>query len=262
MGKAIPNLQLFLILLVISFLILGIDKIGLFSFPKQAAYFITNPVSFGLYKIKQNVGTQFHFIFAARFAARENKALQEQIGELLSENANLRRSLAETEAQLDQASAIDPKTYTLLTARPIGIDRYLKIDKGTKDGIQLNQPVIFKDNYLGQIINVAEKGANIRLLADPDSKVAAFSFGKEGKAKGVLVGEFGTEMLMEKILHEEQIEIGDLVYTEGTEGYLPRGLVIGRVTQILENKNDVFKQAKVQPVFDIRDLELIFVIKE
>ena len=262
MGKVIPYFQTFLLLFIVSLLLIGIDRLGLLTLPKQGGYYLTNPISFGLYRVRQNIGEQFHFIFRARFAAQENHALQEQIGELLSENANLRRTLAEAEAQIDQEKSLDPKTYQLITSRPIGINRYLKVDKGTVDGIKINQAAVFKDNYLGQVISVGEKGADIKLLADPDSKVAAFSFGKEGKAKGVLVGEFGTEMLLDKILHEENIEVGDLVYTEGTEEYLPRGLVIGRVTQVLENKNQIFKQAKVQPVFDIRDLELVYIIQD
>ena len=67
---------------------------------------------------------------------------------------------------------------------------------------------------------------------------------------------------MDKILHEEKIAVGDLVYSEGTEGFLPRGLILGKVTEVLERATQVFKQAKVKSVFDIRDLELVFVISE
>jgi len=92
--------------------------------------------------------------------------------------------------------------------------------------------------------------------------MAAFSQGLEGVAKGVLVGQFGTESLLDKILHEETIKAGDLVYSEGTEGNLPRGLILGKVVEVKGEENEVFKQAKVVPVFDIRDLELVFVIIE
>lgn len=262
MGKAIPNLQLFLLLSLISFLVIILDSYKLLILPKKAAYYLTNPISFSLYRSKQTVSRQFYFIFAARFAAKENKALQEQIGQLISENANLRRSVAETESLLEQQKSIDPRTYNLLLARPIGLGRYLKIDKGSQDGIKNGQAVVFKDNYIGQVQTVSEGEANVRLLSDPDSKLAAFSYGKNGKAKGVIRGEFGLEMVLDKILHEEHIEQGDLVYSEGTEGYLPRGLIIGRVSEVIEKQNEVFKQAKVKPIFDIRDLELVFLISE
>ena len=238
------------------------DSIHLLALPKQLAFYITNPISFGIYNTSQKFSRQFHFIFASRNATQQNLALKQQLGKLFVENAQLRKKLAETEALLSQEKHLDPTTYNLIAARPIGLGRYLKIDKGLDSGVKVGQAVVYNDNYIGRIIESSEKASNIALLQDPDSKVAAISFSREGRAKGVLVGQFGSETLMDKILHEEQISIGDLVYSEGTEGFLPRGLILGRVSEILKRENEVFKQAKVQQVFDIRDLELVFVIVE
>lgn len=262
MDRVVPNLKLFVILTSISFLILILDFAQLLDFPKLMLSYITNPISFALFKTNQNLSRQFRFLFQARFAAQENIALKEQLNKLLSENANFRKKLAETESLLSQDKYLDPATYNLVPARPIGIGRYLKIDKGLKSGIKLNQAVVFNGNLVGKIVQVSPTTANVQLTFDPDSKVAAFSQGLGGKAKGVLIGQFGTDSLMDKILHEEKISVGDLVYSEGTEGFLPRGLILGRVTQVLEQQSQVFKQAKVTPNFDIRDLELVFVIKE
>lgn len=260
--KAIPNLKLFLSLFLLALLIFTLDTFHFLDLPKRASFYLTNPISFGIYKTYQNISRQFYFVFEARFAAQENKALKEQIGQLLSENANLRRQVSETKAQLSQQQKIDPATYQLLATRPIGLTRYLKIDKGAMDGVKTGQAVIFQDNFIGKVVEVSQKVANIQLTTDPDSKVAAFSQGLEGSAKGVLLGQFGTESLLDKILHEEQIKVDDLVYSEGTEGYLPRGLILGKVAEVKSEKNEVFKQAKVISVFDIRDLELVFVILE
>ena len=262
MIKVIPNLKPFAFLITLSLLLTGLDNLKLLNLLKGPLDFVTNPISLGLSQIERNIEKQFYFVFAARFAAQENKALNEQVGQLLSENAKLRKKLAETEALLSQQSSLDPNTYKLFPARPIGLSRFLKIDRGYKSGIKENQAVVFNDNYIGKIITLSENASNIQLLTDPDSKVAAFSINKEGKAKGVLVGQFGTEILMDKILHEEKIEVGDLVYSDGTEGFLPRGLILGRVSQILERENETFKQAKISEVFDIRDLELVFVIQD
>lgn len=262
MSKLIPSLQTLLLLIFISLLIFGLDFFHLLNPIRSLGYKLTNPLSFGIYKTRQSVSRQFYFVFAARFAAKENKALQDQIGQLISENANLRRDLAQTQALLEQEKSLDPKTYHLIAVRPIGLDRYLKIDKGSDDGVKLGQPAVFKDNYLGQVVNVSVSSASIKLLTDPDSKLAVFSLGKEGRSKGVLKGQFGLEMSMDKILHEEKISMGDLVYSEGTEGFLPRGLIAGRVTDVLEKQNDVFKQAKVKSIFDVRDLELLFLIQD
>ncbi len=262
MSKVIPNLKIFIILVFLSLLIIILDNYNLLNIPKQALFYISNPISFGLYQTSKNFGKQFYFVFGARFAAQENKALKEQVNQLLSENASLRKNLAEEQALISQGKHLDPATYNLVPARPIGLERYLKIDIGSNANIKLGQAVVFNDNYVGKIVQISANGANIQLLTDPDSKVAAFSQNLEGKAKGVLFGQFGTDILLDKILHEEKINLGDLVYSEGTEGFIPRGLILGRVLQVMDRENQIFKQAKVQPNFDIRDLDLVFVIIE
>lgn len=262
MDRVIPNLKMFLALILLSILIFILDNMKILNWPKQAAFYITNPISFGIYNTSKNIGKQFSFIFTARSASQENKALKEQMAKLFSENATLRKSLAETESLLSQEKHLDPSNYNMLPARPVGLSRYLKIDKGSKSGVKVGQAVVINDNFVGKIILVAPAASNIQLLTDPDLKVSAFSQNKEGKAKGILVGQFGVDVLLDKILHEEKISVGDIVYSEGLEEFLPRGLILGKVTQVLERENEIFKQAKVQPVFDIRDLELVFVIQE
>jgi len=262
MEKVVPNLKLLLILVFLSLTIFTLDLNHLLGLPKSLLSFLTNPISVGFYQSSQKAGRQFYFIFQARFAAQENKALKEQNGQLLSENARLRKNLAENEALVSQQIHLSPATYNLIPAHLMGIGRYLKIDKGISAGIKVGEALVFNDNYVGRVVYVSEKSSSAQLLKDPDSKVAAFSQGLEGKAKGVLVGQFGSDIIFDKILHEEKINVGDLVYSEGTEGYLPRGLILGKVVQVLERENEVFKQAKVQSNFDIRDLELVFVISE
>src|SRR3989344_4040673 len=121
MIKAVPNLQVFLILFFASLALILLDSLNLLSLPKQWAFYITNPVSFGLYKSSNKSISQLNFIFLARFAAQENKALKAQLGELISENATLRKRLAETEAQISQEKYLDARTYNLMAARPIGL---------------------------------------------------------------------------------------------------------------------------------------------
>ncbi len=262
MSKLAPNIKTFFLLSFISLIIFILDYYNLLSGIKYVSYSITNPVSFGLYAINQNFQRQFLFIYNLRFAAQENRALKQQIGQLMSENAGLKRQVSEAQSQIAQSDHLDPRLYNLVPARPIGLDRYLRIDKGLNTGISVGQAVVSNDNLVGKIVEVSQKSANVQLLTDPDSKIAAFSQGLEGKAKGVLIGQFGVELLMDKILHEEKIAVDDLVYSEGGESFLPRGLILGRVLEVTGKENELFKQAKIQSTFDLKDLELVFIIKE
>lgn len=232
------------------------------TIPKGILQQITIPVQYGLYRSSLGVSRQFEFILQARQAAQENKALSEQLAYVLSENSNLRKKLGESQSFLDQEKTLSDKTFNLIPARPIGFSRFLFIDRGSDDGIKVNQAVIFKDNFIGKVVEVDPKKSKVILASDPDLRISAFSQSDDGRAKGILIGQFGSEMLLDKILHEEPIKIGDLVYSEGVELEIPRGLILGQVSQVLQKDNEIFKQAKVRSVFDSTDLEVVFVVGE
>lgn len=239
-----------------------LDSFRLLSLPKGLLQQVTIPIQYGLYKSSSGITRQFEFVLQARQSAQENKAKSEQMAQILSENATLRKKLAEAQSFLDQEKVLSDQTFNLSPARPIGFSRFLLIDKGIDNGLKPNQAVIFKDNFIGLLKEVDPKKSKVILVSDPDFRISAFSQSDQGKAKGILVGQFGSEMLLDKILHEEPIKIGDLVYSDGQEASVPRGLILGQVSEVLEKDNEIFKQAKIKPVFDIADLELVFIVGE
>lgn len=261
MRALLLDLKLFLFLTFLSLLVFLFDNLGFLNFPKSALQILTVPVQYGLYQGKISLSKQLEFISLARFSAQENKALRTQLAQLLVENSNLQVKLKETESLIDTYNKLNPKTYDLLPARIISFNRLLLIDKGSNDEVSVGQAVVFKDTYLGQIKRVGPKVSEVLLVQDPDSKIAVFSQNNQGSTRGVLYGQFGSELLMDKIMHQETIEKDDLIYSEGVEGKFPKGLIMGKVSQVLERQNEVFKQAKVKPIFNIVDLDIVFVIK-
>lgn len=259
-ARLLSDAKLFLILSLISVLIFAADAYSLLDLPKSLLQTITVPIQFGLYKTSLAVGDQFGFILLARKAAQENKAMTQQLATILSENAQLRRQLAEAQGFLDQQQALDPLVYKTVAAHPISLSRYLIIDRGSSSGLKTGQPVVYKDDFLGQIIEVSPNTSRVMLSSDPDSKIAAFASSTNGKAKGILLGQFGSDMLMDEILHDETIDPGDLVYSEGTEDKFPRGLILGQVDEVMNRPNQLFKQATVKPMFDVTNLDIVFVI--
>lgn len=260
MRTILLDFKIFALLFILSLLIFASDKLGFLNLPRQLLQTFTIPVQFGLYTSSRNIGNQFSFIKDTRTASLQNRALKIQYAEVSAENAALQKKLKETETLIDQYHKLNPQTFDLLSTRVIGVERYILIDKGSSDGILENQVVVYKDNYLGRIKNVTPKSSQVILATDPESKIAVFSQTDTGRARGILQGQFGSELLMDKILHEESINVGDLVYSEGTEGKLPKGLVMGKVTEVMARQNEIFKQAKVEPIFKIVDLDFVFVI--
>lgn len=252
----------YLFLSFFSLLIFLFDILGFLNFPKTATQTLTVPIQYGFYQGAKVIENQFGFIINARTAAKENKALKIQMADMLVENDKLKREKEENETLLSSYNKLNPKTFNLIPARIVGISRFLTIDKGSNEGIFLGQVVVFKDSFIGTIKLVSPKSAQVLLSEDPDSKIAVFSQNDEGRARGILLGQFGSKLLMDKILHEENIKVGDLVYSDGTEGKIPKGLIVGKVTKILEKPNEIFKQAEIEPIYESKNLDVILVIKD
>lgn len=261
MKARVPDLKLLLGLVFLSFLLMLFDSLNFLNLPKSLVQTVTIPVQYGLYKSAVSVGENFQFIFVARYAYFENEALKQQLGELLTENSGLRKKLLENETLVDQYNKLSPTTYDLMPAHVIGSGRFLTLDRGMDDGVMVGQAIVYKDNYIGQVNKASPKTSQVLLPFDPDSKIAVFSQGEAGRARGILEGQFGAELLMDKILHQENVAVGDLVYSEGIEGRFLKGLVMGKITEVLEKENEVFKQAKVSPLFDAVGLDMVFVMR-
>ncbi len=255
------NGKLYLILIALSLVFFIADFYDLAGSFKSVVQIVSTPIQYGVYSTGINFGREFDFIVISKNAAKENNALKTKVSEVVSENASLKKRIAELEGMVEQEDSLSPTIFSLVPARPIGLNesRYLLIDKGSIDGFKINQPVVYKDNYIGKIISVSPRQSKVLLPSDPQSKIAVFASNEGGKSKGVLIGQFGSEAIIDKILHEEPIEVGDIVYSEGTESTLPRGLVLGKVSEVMEKSNEVFKQAKIEPIIDITNLDIVFV---
>ncbi len=239
-----------------------LDSLNFFNLPKSTFQYLAAPIQYGLYRTGNVISGQFQFFLVARRASQENIALKEQLANVLLENSHLRNQLTQAQDMLQQQSALNSNIFQTLPARIIGQNRYTLIDKGTDAGLKVDQPVIYKDSFIGLIKDVSPNRASIQLSSDPDSKIASFVADQDGKAQGVLLGQFGNQLLLDKVLHQEPLKVGDIVYSNGSEGKLPRGLVLGTVSEIIEKDNEVFKQAKIKPLFDIANLDNVFILTD
>lgn len=261
MKELLIDAKLITVLSLICLLLIFFDKLNFLYYPKLATQTITVPIQYGLFQSTQVIGRQLSFIATARLAASENIALKKQLAETLLEKIKFEREIKEIRDISEQNRTLDPTIFSLTPARIIGIGRYLTLDIGLDKQVAVSQVVLFKDQYIGMIRSVSAKTSQVLLPSDPDSKIAVFSQNKSGRGKGILQGQFGAEMLIDKILHQEPIEVGDIVYSEGLGNSLPRGLVIGIVSEIFTRENEVFKQAKVKPIITIDTLNLVFVME-
>ncbi len=149
-----------------------------------------------------------------------------------------------------------------LPAQVIGEDasswfRTVVIDKGTSDGVREGMPVVAAEGAVGRVIKTAAKSCRVLLVTDASSAVASLI--QRNRTRGVCRGE-GDTLSLEFASRRSDIEVGDQIITSGTGGVFPKGLLLGKVTQVSTDGFGLFQNVVLAPAVDFSRLEEVLVL--
>ena len=192
----------------------------------------------------------------------ENNSLQKKISDmqgLQKENDKLRKMLELKEKSVD----ISMLAATVSAKDPSNWYSSFTINKGDRDGVKKNQPIVDADrNLVGQISEVGENWAKIITILDPQSSVGVMI--KRSKEIGILEGDsnlrYEGKCRLGYIARDTDVQNGDFLETSGLGGIFPRGLVIGRVVEIYDENATMSKAATVEPLASIGKVNEVFVV--
>lgn len=138
---------------------------------------------------------------------------------------------------------------------------FILINKGSKDGLSEDMPVITEGKILvGKISDVYNKFSKVMLLSNKESSFDAKEI--NSLASGVVKGMGYPKLLFDLIPKDQIINNGDLIVTDSISGIFPAGLFIGTVTNISKSDVGSFQQADVEPAFDLSEAKNLFIITE
>lgn len=202
----------------------------------------------------------------------ENKQLQEQIDELSTQLTNTRLQQSELDTlrelyDLDQTYA----DYKTTGAHVIGKGtsnwfNTFTINKGSKDGIKVDMNVIAGSGLVGIVTDVGKNYAVVRAIIDDTSNVSGMILSNNDNCivSGNLKSMTESNMITFSNLEdsEDKVSTGDSVVTSNiSDKYLP-GLLIGYVTDITEDNNNLTKSGEITPVVDFKHLQDVLVIMQ
>lgn len=218
------------------------------------------------------------------------ESLQRQVTELRAENTRLREFQAEVKQYRDLLKFVtDNSAYEVVGADVIGIGdaitcrdraptspnagkcanviandpspfvRYITIDVGEQDGIQVGMPVVAGGFALvGRVGKVGRVTSQVQLLTDPASFINVRLV--ESRASGTVAGTSEGLLLLQNVPQTEELKPGDLIVTSGLGGTLPQALPVGEVERVISRDVETARQAIVRPGVDFEQLEAVLVI--
>lgn len=201
----------------------------------------------------------------------ENTKLQKQVDSLITENNNLQQERYELQ-RLQELYQLDKNyaDYKKTAAHVIGKDSgnwfsTFTIDKGSKDGIAADMNVMAGSGLVGIVTEVGPTWAKVRSIIDDSSNVSAMTVSTS--ANCVVCGDL---RLMDEgklqFIHlkddEDKVQEGEKIVTSAVSDKFLKGILIGYVSEIEEDPNNLTKTGTLTPAVDFEHLQEVLVIKE
>jgi len=268
-----------LVLLIVGLLLLVFHESGLLAPVERAAHYVLDPLQRLFSSVTEGTGGLFRTLRDVRDLRSEVEELRAQVDALKVENVRLREYEAEAQqlrVLLNFVSDYPLSTYLgaevvdreggegfpageTVGGEPNPYLRYVTINVGAQQGAGVGMSVVSGGaGLVGRISEVGPRTAKVRLLTDTESAVAALL--QTTRGTGLVIGEPDGSLQMRYIPQEEAVNVGDIVLTSGLGGLMPKGLVIGQVTEVQQKMYETFQTATVRPAVDFARLELALVV--
>ena len=201
----------------------------------------------------------------------QNEELKSQVDQLTVENTQLLQDKDELNSLRDLYE-LDHKyeTYEKVGARVISKDdssnwfSTFTIDKGSNDGLAVDMNVMAGSGLVGIITDVGPNWATVRSIIDDYSNVSAQI--SETEDTCIIAGDLsltdeGTVRLVKLNDPDSKVKVGDTVVTSQISDIFLPGILIGYVSEIGVDSNNLTHSGLVSTVVDFKDIKEVLVIK-
>jgi len=223
-----------------------------------------SPFERGVVWIQNSSRNLWHNYFYLRGVRAENRELKEQIEQMRLEQVRLSEDAAQARRLQNLLGFKEQFIAKTVAAQVIGssgsdLSRIVYIDKGEDSGIKRDMAVITADGIVGKVLLVYPSESQVLLISDQSSGVGAIL--EKSRLQGVLRGTPNGEVTLERVMSDEQVQLGEAVLTSGGDQIFPKGLAIGSVSKVGQGK-DLFLNIKIKPAADLSKLEEVLVLVE
>jgi rod shape-determining protein MreC len=222
------------------------------------------PFEKAIVRLQSSSSGIWHNYFYLRGVRQQNRDLQQQIQQMQLEQVRLRQDAEQARRLQTLLGFKEQFINKTVAAQVIGSSgseqsRLVYIDKGSDDGIRTGLAVMTASGVVGKVSNVINSSTSqVLLINDQNSGVGTIM--EQSRLQGVLKGKASGELMIDKIMAEEEVKLGDRVLTSGGDLIFPKGLPVGTVDKI--NRGKEFVQVIVKPAAALNHLEEVLVITQ
>ncbi|HSQ89230.1 rod shape-determining protein MreC [Romboutsia sp.] len=250
----------------------------------------TNPVGpgvllDGITVIEGNFNKGFTFLQGSFKDLINYKKNAKEISELEKENDKLKQEVIDLNNKLDEGESlgslkkslnfIDEKYKTKsISTRVVGKNdgnwyNSFTIGAGSSDGVKKESIVVNGNGLVGIVYEVSKNYSKAISLLDTKSSVS-FKLLKDSNFKGIITQNltldhkesYKNKGYLHGYMFDTSYDVlpGDVVVTSGL-GLYPKGIPIGEIDQVIDDKNKSMKYVVVKPYVNFKNLDDVMIIE-
>ncbi len=263
--KIIASILIVLITVSIIFSVIG-SKI---SPQSNIVGTITAPIRSAVTAVSNAVSDFFTALSNGNEIMLENTELEAEINELREKLADYEKISKENDFYKDYLEIKDQNPdfefapATLISRDSSDPYKAFVVNKGSTDGIEALDPVITDAGLVGYVSEVGLTTSKITTILSPDLTLGALD--NRTNDSGIISGSLETNekgyTKFQNLAHSCTVAVGDYVVTSG-EGVFPKGLLVGTIETIANDKYNTSLYASVKPFVDIDEVRNVMIITQ
>ncbi len=199
---------------------------------------------------------------------KENQALKDELAQYKEDITMYQNKLAELNElralyDLDEAYPEYEKTAARVFAKDSSSwFSVFYIDKGTDEGLFPGANVMCGEGLAGIILECGKDYSKVRAVIDDNTKISAKIL--PANALCTVEGSINTfqngYLLVKNIDKDANVSVGDKVVTSNISDRYHAGLLIGYVSEITNDSNNLTKTAKITMAVDYKNISQVLII--
>jgi len=229
--------------------------ISLLIYPLQ--YAVNAPIK-AVGRLSERIRAHQDLVVDNRRLRSENMSLRsrsQKFAALTHENVRLRELL---DSSTEHGETVVGADVLAIETSPSA--RQIVINKGTRRGVYVGQPIIDAYGVLGQIVRVGPFSSTALLITDTTHAIPV-QLNRTG-LRAIAVGTSGIDQMnLSFVPTSADVKVGDLIVTSGLAHRFPAGYPVGEVTAIEIDNGEPFARIIVRPsaqVSRVREVLLVW----
>lgn len=228
-----------------------------------------SPLFSGFYSLSSNLRISYNVQTDKRNLWNVIKEMEARDLQLENENVKLKMLEEENQKLREHLNFKTSRNQRLILGNilsaggldnPGNLDQSIIIDKGSADGLAPGLAVVSSQGVIiGKVSEVKDNFSQVRLNTNDQCKLAATILNQD-KTSGITEGDMGLTVKMKFIPQTMELKIGDIVVTSGLEENIPRGLIIGKISQTDKENNGLWQNATIEPLVNLDNLVIVSVL--